>query len=356
MQRADFCVLGAGVIGSSIAYHLALKGAAVELMDPVGGAAPPSASWASAGGVRSQDRDPREWPLAVEAARRWPLLAEELEAPTGFLAGGHVHLVADPSEVPALRERVRQERAAGIDVALIDADEARRLAPGLAADIALAAYSAGDGQADPRATTQAFQQAAIRKGCRLSRTAAGAPEQLDCGIAVVSAGAWSSRLLEPAPPLTAMALQMLLSRPVPARLRPTVTAPRLSLKQLPSGAYFVGGGWPGLQRPDGGCEVLPESVTGSWSTAAAVYPPLQEATLSESWCGLEAFTPDGVPLIGRWPERANVYLAAGFCGHGFQLAPAVGRAVAADLLGEEVPELKPFLPGRSQPKRSASGA
>ena len=71
---------------------------------------------------------------------------------------------------------------------------------------------------------------------------------------------------------------------------------------------------------------------------------------------MEAFTPDGVPLIGRWPERANVYLAAGFCGHGFQLAPAVGRAVAADLLGEEVPELKPFLPGRSQPKRSASGA
>lgn len=344
MGRPDFSVVGAGVIGSAIAYHLALRGAAVELIDPSDAAAPPSASWASAGGVRSQDRDPREWPLAVEAARRWPLLAEELEAPTGFRAGGHLHLVYQRSEVDELADRVQRERQAGIEVELVDRSDARSLAPGLADRFAAAAYTEGDGQADPRATTRAFREAAVRHGCRLVRVAMTSLEPLASANVVLSAGAWSRRLVEL--PLRSDALQMLLSEPVVPRLRPTVTAPRLSLKQLPSGAYFIGGGWPGLEKPDGGCEVLPESVSGSWYAAAAAYPPLRETQLAESWCGLEAFTEDGVPLIGRLPERPGVYVAAGFCGHGFQLAPAVGRAVAADLLGDSVPELAPFDPNR----------
>lgn len=334
------------MIGSSIAYHLSLRGASVELLDPMRGVGPPSASWASAGGVRSQDRAPREWPLTVAAAARWPGLAEELGEPTGFLAGGHLHLVETEREVADLRRRVEGERAAGIQVRLVDEAEARRLAPGLAGGFAAAAYSEGDGQADPRATTRAFQAAAARQGCRLVHSEVASLAALECETVVVCAGAWSNRLLEPAPALTAAALQMLLSQPADGRLRPTVTAPRLSLKQLPSGAFFIGGGWPGRQKRDGACEVLPESVEGSWRTAAGVYPPLDQVELAESWCGLEALTPDGVPLIGRLGQREGVYIAAGFCGHGFQLAPAVGRAVASDLLGDDVPELAPFAPDR----------
>lgn len=334
------------MIGSSIAYHLSLRGAKVELLDPTGGVAPPTASWASAGGVRSQDRDPREWPLAVAAAARWPGLAEELGEPTGFLASGHLHLVEEESDVFELRRRVEGEQAAGIQVRLVDEAETQRLAPGLAGGFAAAAYSDGDGQADPRATTRAFQAAAARHGCRLVHSEVASLAGLQCETVVVSAGAWSSRLLEPAPALSVAALQMLLTQAAQPRLRPTVTAPRLSLKQLPSGAFFIGGGWPGRQKSDGTCEVLPESVEGSWRTAVGVYPPLDRLELAESWCGLEALTPDGVPLIGRLGHREGAYIAAGFCGHGFQLAPAVGRAVAADLLGDDVPELAPFDPDR----------
>src|SRR5438874_13186554 len=75
---ADIVVVGGGVIGSSIAYHLARAGARVRVYEQAAPAVAPSASWASAGGVRQQGRDPREWPLTLCAARRWPGLHEEL--------------------------------------------------------------------------------------------------------------------------------------------------------------------------------------------------------------------------------------------------------------------------------------
>src|SRR2546423_11485293 len=112
----DTVIVGGGVVGSSIAYHLARLGAAVTVFDPARGPRSPSATWASAGGVRSQNRDPREWALTVEAASRWPTLAEELGAPTGFRREGQLRVVERPSDLPAVEERVARARAAGIDV------------------------------------------------------------------------------------------------------------------------------------------------------------------------------------------------------------------------------------------------
>jgi alkanesulfonate monooxygenase SsuD/methylene tetrahydromethanopterin reductase-like flavin-dependent oxidoreductase (luciferase family) len=95
----DVVIVGGGVIGSSIAYHMARSGARVRVYEQASPAVAPSASWASAGGVRQQGRDPREWPLTIEAARRWPSLEEELGAPTGFVRGGHLHLVEAEADV-----------------------------------------------------------------------------------------------------------------------------------------------------------------------------------------------------------------------------------------------------------------
>ena len=81
MTTADVVVVGGGVIGSSIAYHLAGAGARVVVVERSEPASPPSASWASAGGVRQQGRDAREWPLTMEAARRWPNLDNDSANP-----------------------------------------------------------------------------------------------------------------------------------------------------------------------------------------------------------------------------------------------------------------------------------
>jgi len=164
--KPDFVVVGAGVIGSSVAFHLGRAGARVLVADP-GAPRSPSASWASAGGVRRQSRDPREWALTREAWRRWPLLEDELGEDCGFRHGGHLHVAGDEAALDRIRSRAAEERAGGLDVELLGPEAVRELAPVLSAAVAGGTYTRGDGHADPRLTTRAFQRAAIRSGARV---------------------------------------------------------------------------------------------------------------------------------------------------------------------------------------------
>jgi sarcosine oxidase subunit beta len=364
-MSVDVAVVGAGVIGSSIAYHLAARGAAVTVYDRAKPVRWPAASWGSAGGVRQQRRDQREWPLALAASRRWPGLDAELGAPTGFRQGGHLHVVERAVDVGPLRDRAARERRAGLDVEIVDGERVRALAPGLTERAVAASWSPSDGQAEPRATTRAFAAAGARHGVRFAERridellvetgrvvgvlAAGEP--MRAGTVVLAAGSWSRGLAETLGlrlPLQPAPLQMMLTARHDADLAPTVTAEgrRLSLKQTADGGLLVGGGWPG--RFDAGRHtvgVLPESVAGSRETASAVFPPLARLPVVAVWHGIEAQSEDGVPLVG--PCRVpGLFLATGFSGHGFQLSPALGAAVAAALRGEPAGALEPLSPAR----------
>jgi sarcosine oxidase subunit beta len=94
------------------------------------------------------------------------------------------------------------------------------------------------------------------------------------------------------------------------------------------------------------CRVREASVAGSWAVATAVVPGLAAQKVVQRWCGVEAETFDGVPLIGPAPGLRGLFLALGFCGHGFQIAPAVGRTVADALQGRPTPELDHLSPAR----------
>jgi len=81
-------------------------------------------------------------------------------------------------------------------------------------------------------------------------------------------------------------------------------------------------------------------VKASLAVAREVYPAVGEATLARGWAGLEAFTPDDVPLLGPVPGVDGLIVAAGFCGHGFALAPTVGDVLARLALGRDpLPDL-----------------
>src|SRR5216684_5792649 len=88
----EVMIIGAGVIGSSIAYHLARQGRHVLVVERSKVASSPAASWASAGGVRRQGRHPAEARLAIEAIERWKTLAEELQADLHYRSGGNLLL------------------------------------------------------------------------------------------------------------------------------------------------------------------------------------------------------------------------------------------------------------------------
>jgi sarcosine oxidase subunit beta len=85
--------------------------------------------------------------------------------------------------------------------------------------------------------------------------------------------------------------------------------------------------------------MLPNSIAGSWKAACDVVPITKQRRIASALCGIESASFDGVPLIGRVPRMDGIYVVCGFSGHGFQLAPAVGQAVAAQLSGKDAPEL-----------------
>lgn len=362
----DVIVVGGGVIGSSIAYHAARRGAKVLLCDDPGTPSFPSASWASAGGLRQQNRDAREWPLTTMANRRWPMLEDELQSDLGFRSGGHLHVVEQDADLVVLDEQVGRERAAGIDVRVVRGAELHEVAPALGPQIVAGAYTPTDGQADPRAVTQAFTEAAGRSGAeirphRVSEILVrqGSVEGVRCGSetirsrwVVLAAGSWSGNLASSVGielPIRLRASQMLLSDPTDRVLEPTITAKDqlLSLKQTPSGQFLIGGGWPAVvNTADHSCQLIPESITGSWAVAATILPSISRRNLASKWCGLEAESFDGVPLIGPVESPQRLFLATAFSNHGFQLSPAVGVTVAQALAGQEVQELAAFSPRR----------
>ena len=107
MQTTEILIVGGGVSGSSIAYHLARVGRAVLVIDRGEIAAEPSASWASAGGVRRQGRHRAEVALAIEASARWNTLEQELDANLDYRRGGNLLL----GESDAHPQRLTSQRA-----------------------------------------------------------------------------------------------------------------------------------------------------------------------------------------------------------------------------------------------------
>jgi glycine/D-amino acid oxidase-like deaminating enzyme len=367
--RTEIAIIGGGVIGNSIAYHLARLGRRALVIERGEVAGEPAASWASAGGVRRQGRHPAEALLAIEANGRWRTLEEELEADMRYRRGGQLLLAENEEEARYLEGFVKQQQAMGFDdVRLVDGEEARARAPGLNPQVIAGSYSPGDGQADPPATTRAFARAAQRLGAGYwTGTAALAlitqgervtgvkteRGDVEAEHVVLAAGAWSDELARVAGlpvPIRTFALQMLLSTPAPAvTLLPVLSAVgrRLSLKQLDDGAFFLGGGWPGDATADRrGYRTRAASIEGNWATACGLLPAVGEQCLARAWCGLEAQSIDGIPFAGAAPGIAGLTLALGFSGHGFALAPAVGRAVADQINGQRTIELDGLSPAR----------
>src|SRR5947209_758624 len=164
-ESVEVLVIGGGVIGSSIAYHVARQGRSVLVVERIEVAAEPAASWASAGGIRLWEQDPPEVALARAAIERWPGLAGELEADLQYRKCGHVMLAENEAEAERLQTFVQRQRELGFaDLSFLDRQAVLGLVPGLGEHVTAGSYSPTSGQADPRLTTRAFASAAQRHG------------------------------------------------------------------------------------------------------------------------------------------------------------------------------------------------
>ena len=356
--RTEVAIIGGGVMGSSIAYHLARRGVEVTLLER--GDIPCAASAASAGGVRQQGRDLRELPLAVASIARWEHLEEELGADIHYRREGHVTVTENPDDVADFLPWMENQRQLGLEIDLVEGDDLRELIPGIGPQVRAGAYSPSDGHANPILTTQAFAEAAKRFGANIrSHTSVTAIEheggnvtgvvtddgQIACDMVVLAAGAWSMELaasLGVTLPAVARAPQMIATTPMPALLHQVVGARgrMLSLKQVPSGNYVIGGGWPGTVHLDRRI-ALPwyGSVRGSMTDSSAIFPELLKARVERVWVGIEAQTVDEVPILGPLPGISGLTVATGFSGHGFALSPIIGQ-VMSELIIDGKPSIE----------------
>ena len=332
-------VAGAGAIGASIAHHLAQQGADdVVLVDRAEIA---SGSTARAmGGVRQQFSTAAEVRLAQESIRFF----EEL-GPAFFQQVGYLFLATTEDGLRILEERLELQQGLGVSVEQLSPDEVAVLAPGVATeDVLGGVVCRQDGVADPPSVARELVERAAAAGVEVrERTAA---DEVEGDVVVIACGAYSAEVAR------GYGVELPV-RPLSRQLFETTPLRGLS-ETLPmvleseTGFHF---------RRNGDClRVAMSDPEPRWTFEASVdesvlpdrlerlarrFPGAAEAVVERAWAGLYDMTPDAHPIIGFVGK--GVYAACGFSGHGFMQSPAVGRAVAEELLeGASSLDLRPY--------------
>jgi sarcosine oxidase subunit beta len=328
---ARIVVAGSGSVGACIAYHLALLGARDVVLAERAEIASGSTGKAM-GGVRQQFSSAAEVRLAQESVSFF----EELGA-SWYQQVGYLFLATTEEGLAELEERRELQAELGVPVERVDP----RFVPGLAvADVAGAVFCATDGVADPPVLTREIVRRAAELGVDVrERTDA---RELERDVLVIAAGAYSGEFGVDLPirPLARQLLETDEVNGLPDDLPMVIEAE--------TGFHF--------RRRDGCLRLAMPDATPRWGFAETVdesvfpdrlerlahrYPPAAETGIARAWAGLYDMTPDAHPIIG--PVGEGLYAACGFSGHGFMQSPAVGRAVAEELvLGASELDLQPY--------------
>jgi glycine/D-amino acid oxidase-like deaminating enzyme len=328
---ARIVIAGAGAIGASIAYQLARRGAAdVVLADRDGVAS--GATGKAMGGVRQQFSTEAEVRLARESIGFF----EELGAPL-FEQVGYLFLATTEDGLGALESRAELQQGFGVPVERVDPSRVR----GLNVEDVLGAVACWeDGVADPSGVAREFVRRAGELGVEV-REGIDARD-LERDILVIAAGASSPGLWSelPVKPLCRQLVEVGPVAGLPEDL-PMVLESETGFHFRRAGDRLrLAMSEPAPRWTDR--EEVDEALVEDWRTRIGHrYPAAAGAPVARAWAGLYDMTPDAHPIIG-WVVD-GVYAACGFSGHGFMQSPAVGRAVAEELLdGETSLDLTPF--------------
>jgi sarcosine oxidase subunit beta len=365
VHEAQIAIVGAGITGLSVAYHLGRAGfsdvVVCERLSMGSGA-----SGVAPGGVRRQWSTPLSCAMSDDSFRFYRDLHEILEPEVDpvFRPCGYVFLAHSERARRDLERDVALQHQFNIPSRIVERDDIARIVPSFRADsMTAASYCAQDGYFDdPWAVLVAFERAARRHGAQIERAdvvglrADGGGWWLQLGdgsgmhaaMVVVAAGGNSSALLRPLGvelPIRIEPRYLFYSNPVAERIcEPLLVSAerRFAVKQLADGqflaSYLAAGRDGGQETPEAWKAHIAE-------VAADLLPPLLDVRLRHLVKGYYDMTPDHQPVLGPLPGLDSIWVAAGLSGHGFMLAPAIGEAVATLIAGRNprwyVPELRP---------------
>jgi len=307
----------------------------------------------AAGGIRVQFATRVEIELSLRAIAFFKRFEDEMGVPCDFHQEGYLFVVTDEATLARFRGNVALQRSMGADVRVIAPDDARALVPALNVDDALAAaWGPMDGHASPNDVVQAYAAQARARGVRIVE---GTPvtgivvERGRVAGVLTPAGPIATRLVvNAAGPWAPLVGRMAgLDLPVDPRRRHIfvtdafdgIRHPLPLVTDTGSGFYCRSEQGAILMSPGDIGEVTEYEARVDWSVlelavekAVRRIPALEGAQVRHAWAGLRPLTPDGRAILDWAPGVEGLYLAVGFCGHGFQHSPGVGETVAEVLL------------------------
>lgn len=357
-QRFDTVIIGAGIIGTSIACHLALLGCPnVAVLDKEPAAGMGSTAKA-AGGIRAQFSSDINVELSRLSLDRFERFAAEMGVQAAFTQAGYLWLASAPDHMRTFERNAALQNRHGLRIEILDRAGVAQKAPYVCTDDLLGGVFHGrDGYASPADFVMGYQKKAQELGVSFffgeevtgregrtvrTRTGAFSGEQV-----VIAAGAYSGRLgklLGFEIPVQPVRRQCFVTEPFPELPHPipmTVDFGTGVYLHTESGGLLIGKA--DQDEPPG----FDESANWSFlervaELAVARVPALERARIKTGWGGLYEVTPDNHPVIGSAGE-AGWWVACGFSGHGVMHAPATGMLMAELLVtGRSSLDLSPL--------------
>lgn len=350
---ADVVVIGGGIVGSSVVYHLARMGVGKILLLEREELLGTGSTGRCAGGFRHQFSTEINIRLSLLSIPMILAFEDELDWPVDLHQDGYLFLLSKPAEVTAFRENAALQNRLGVASEYLQPGQIARLAPHVALEgVVGGTYCSRDGIGDPNGLTQGYAAGARRLGVRIRCGAAatgircshGRIEGVDSTHGFVSCGAVVNAAGPHAREIAAWAHVDLPVYPERRHVYTTFPfdqAPRDHLMVIDFSTTFYfhresGGVLMGMGSPDGprsfDLNVDPDFLEKVLAVGLHRYPMLADAGISKAWAGLYEMSPDAHPILGRAPGIEGFYLANGFSGHGFQHAPVAGKLLAEEIV------------------------
>ncbi|MGB0007805.1 MAG: FAD-binding oxidoreductase [Candidatus Sulfotelmatobacter sp.] len=377
MQTADVVIIGGGIVGSSIAYHLTANGCGNVLVIERESAQGKGSTGKSMGGVRAQFSTPVSIQMSLYSIPFYAGFEERLGYPCDYRPQGYLFCATSDKHMAYLRTNFSQQVKMGLkDVRLVAGDEIRKLFPQLRADdIVGGSFCSSDGFVDPYSAMNGFIACACERGATVwkNTTVTGLGSD-GAGIASVQtsrgpvvtrkvvncAGAWAADVAKLAG--VELAVEPLRRMLVPSEPFDEFPHTAPMIVDMSNGFHF---------RPEARGFLLawndPEETPGFktdfdvsfvekiLTRAADRVPCFANLPVNpkRAWAGLYEMTPDHHPVLGEAPALPGFFLANGFSGHGVMHAPATGKILSdliltgkTDLIDASLLSLKRFAEGR----------
>lgn len=356
--KADAVIIGGGVMGCAIAYNLAregLKPVVIEKSD-IGG----EASGANGGGVRQSARNLKEMPLAKESIQMYGDLHEQLGMDVEYVREGNLRLCTSEEEVETISKSVTGQKSVGLELEILDRRQVLDINPYVGEKVIGASYCDTDGHVNPLLTTYGFFKKAKSLGATFytQEEVIEIPMQKGKVIAVLTdknvfvtdlvvnaagiAGRKIANLVGLDLPMRPLFSEGMITEQYPALFDQMIGHVKGLFygRQTRHGSFFWGG-FVGTEEfiYSGGKPLFHHIGPAISQMVIDFFPVLKELHVVRTWSGLIAQMSDGLPVLGLVEEVPGFVFATGFSGHGFGLAPVIGR-----LISELIMDCKTSIP------------